>query len=84
MDLVSVGMLTDAGIDLTLARHVAHLFVRDPLVIHQARLRLTAHLAAHLTAHLIVHLIGYLTGYLNGYWLALLAFLLTMSHAAAH
>jgi hypothetical protein len=28
-------MLTEAGIDLTLARHVAHLFVRDPLVIHQ-------------------------------------------------
>jgi len=33
-------MLTEAGIDLTLARHVAHLFVRDPLVIHQDRLHL--------------------------------------------
>jgi len=40
VDEVSVGMLTEAGIDITLARHIAHLFVRDPLVIHQERLHL--------------------------------------------
>ena len=33
-------MLLDAGLDQTLARHVAHLFVRDPLVIRKDRIHL--------------------------------------------
>jgi glutamate--cysteine ligase catalytic subunit len=32
--------LSDAGVDRTLARHVAHLFVRDPLVIFADRVQL--------------------------------------------
>ena len=52
VDEVSVGMLTEAGIDITLARHIAHLFVRDPLVIHQERLHLSLSLSLTLTLSL--------------------------------
>eukprot|EP00316_Scyphosphaera_apsteinii_P011375 CAMPEP_0119346040 /NCGR_PEP_ID=MMETSP1333-20130426/107801_1 /TAXON_ID=418940 /ORGANISM="Scyphosphaera apsteinii, Strain RCC1455" /LENGTH=699 /DNA_ID=CAMNT_0007358535 /DNA_START=74 /DNA_END=2173 /DNA_ORIENTATION=+ len=36
----SFRLLHAAGIDTALARHVAHLFVRDPLVIHKERIEL--------------------------------------------
>jgi len=40
VDVRSLERLLDGGVDEDLARHVAHLFVRDPLVIMKSRLRL--------------------------------------------
>ena len=37
VDALVVGELTRAGVDARLARHVAHLFVRDPLVVFAGR-----------------------------------------------
>ena len=40
IDEPTLAMLEEAGIDSMLARHIAHLFTRDPLVIYKERLHL--------------------------------------------
>lgn len=37
IDQKSYQTLLDAGVDAQLARHIAHLFVRDPLVIYSTK-----------------------------------------------
>jgi glutamate--cysteine ligase catalytic subunit len=41
IDEAAYATLTGAGVDATLARHIAHLFVRDPLVIYSERIHLS-------------------------------------------